>query len=105
MFLFSILVALGAALSFALAAVFQQEAARSADPESSLSLRLLLILLHRPKWLAGVGFLLCGYGLQALALSAGCSGFWDMFCCPPDPGRSRWRRRAGRTSRRWLPDA
>ena len=71
MFLFSILVALGAALSFALAAVFQQEAARSADPESSLSLRLLLILLHRPKWLAGVGLLLCGYGLQALALSAG----------------------------------
>ncbi len=71
MFLFSILVALGAALSFALAAVFQQEAARSADPGASLSPRLLLILLHRPKWLAGVGLLLCGYGLQALALSAG----------------------------------
>ena len=71
MFLFSILVALGAALSFALAAVFQQEAARSADPEASLSPRLLLILLRRPKWLAGVGLLLCGYGLQALALSAG----------------------------------
>lgn len=71
MFLFSILVALGAALSFALAAVFQQEAARSADPGASLSPRLLFILLHRPKWLAGVGLLLCGYGLQALALSAG----------------------------------
>ncbi len=71
MFLFSIFVALGAAVSFALAAVFQQEAARAADPEASLSLRLLLILLHRPKWLAGVGLLLCGYGLQALALSAG----------------------------------
>lgn len=71
MFLFSILVALGAASSFALAAVFQQEAARSVDPEASLSLRLLLILLRRPKWIAGVGLLLCGYGLQALALSAG----------------------------------
>ena len=55
MFLFSTLVAVGAAVSFALAAVFQQEAARSADPEASLSPRLLL----------------CGYGLQALALSAG----------------------------------
>ncbi|HET9076231.1 MAG TPA: DMT family transporter [Acidimicrobiales bacterium] len=71
MFLFSIFVALGAALSFALAAVFQQEAARGADPGASLTPRLLLILLHRPKWLAGVGLLLCGYGLQALALSAG----------------------------------
>ena len=71
MFLFSMLVALGAAMSFALAAVFQQEAARSADPGASLSPRLLLILLHRPKWLLGVGLLLCGYGLQALALSAG----------------------------------
>ncbi len=71
MFLFSTLVAVGAAVSFALAAVFQQEAARSADPEASLSPRLLLILLHRRKWLAGVGLLLCGYGLQALALSAG----------------------------------
>lgn len=71
MFLFSILVALGAALSFALAAVFQQEAARSADPGSSLTPRLLLILAHRPRWLAGVALLLCGYGLQALALSSG----------------------------------
>ncbi len=71
MFLFSIFVALGAAVSFALAAVFQQEAARAADPEASLSPRLLFILFHRPKWLAGVGLLLCGYGLQALALSAG----------------------------------
>ena len=71
MFLFSIFVALGAAVSFALAAVFQQEAARTADPGASLSPRLLLILLRRPQWLAGVGLLLCGYGLQALALSAG----------------------------------
>lgn len=71
MFLFSIFVALGAAISFALAAVLQQEAARSADPEASLSPRLLVILLHRPKWLAGVGLLVTGYGLQALALSAG----------------------------------
>ena len=71
MFTTSIVAALGAAVSFAMAAVFQQEAARTADPSSSLSPRLLLILLRRPKWLVGVGLLLCGYGLQALALASG----------------------------------
>lgn len=71
MFFFSIFVALGAAVSFALAAVLQQEAAEVASPDASLSFRLLLILLRRRKWLAGIGFMLCGYGLQALALSAG----------------------------------
>jgi drug/metabolite transporter (DMT)-like permease len=67
----SVAAALSAAVSFAMAAVLQQEAARTADPDSSLSLRLLVILLHRPRWLAGVGLLLCGYGLQALALAYG----------------------------------
>src|SRR5690348_12116202 len=71
MFTTSIAAALAAAVAFALAAVFQQEAARTADPDSSLSPRLLLILLRRPRWLAGVGLLLCGYGLQALALVNG----------------------------------
>jgi drug/metabolite transporter (DMT)-like permease len=71
MFAVSIFAALGAAVSFALAAIFQQEAARATDPRSSLSIRLLAILLRRRKWLAGVCLLLCGYGLQALALSRG----------------------------------
>ena len=71
MFSTSVASALGAAVSFAMAAVLQQEAARTADPDSSLSLRLLAILLRRPKWLAGIGLLLCGYGLQALALANG----------------------------------
>ena len=71
MFGASIGAALGAAVSFAMAAVLQQEAARSADPNSSLSLRLLAILIRRPRWLAGISLLLCGYGLQALALANG----------------------------------
>ena len=71
MFSASIAAALAAAVSFAMAAVLQQEAARTVDPDSSLSLRLLAVLLRRPKWLAGIGLLLCGYGLQALALANG----------------------------------
>lgn len=63
--------ALGAAVSFALAAVLQQESALLVSQDKSLSLRLLVDLLHRPKWLAGIGFLLGGFGLQALALAFG----------------------------------
>ena len=71
MFTASIMAALGAAISFAIAAVLQQEAARTTDPDSSLSLRLLFILMRQPRWLAGVAMLLSGYGLQALALARG----------------------------------
>lgn len=67
----SIGAALAAAVSFAVAAVFQQESAQSVGQDKSLSLRLLAELLRRPRWLAGVGFLLAGYGLQALALAFG----------------------------------
>jgi len=67
----AILAALGAAVSFALAAVLQQESTRSVSADKSLSLGLLAELARRPKWLAGVGFLLCGFGLQALALAYG----------------------------------
>jgi drug/metabolite transporter (DMT)-like permease len=67
----AILAALGAAMSFAVAAILQQESAQLASQDKSLSLRLLTDLLRRPKWLAGVGFLLAGFGLQALALSYG----------------------------------
>jgi drug/metabolite transporter (DMT)-like permease len=67
----AILAALGAAVAFAMAAILQQETARTVDPDNSLSPRLLLILLRRPKWLAGIALLLSGYGLQALALANG----------------------------------
>ncbi len=67
----AIFAALGAAMCFAVAAVLQQESAQLADQDESLSLRLIADLLRRRKWLAGIGFLLAGFGLQALALSYG----------------------------------
>jgi drug/metabolite transporter (DMT)-like permease len=67
----AIVAALGAAIGFAVAAVLQQESAQLASQDKSLSLRLLADLLRRPKWLAGVAFLLVGFGLQALALAYG----------------------------------
>lgn len=67
----SVLAALAAAGCFAGAAVLQQEATQAVATEDSLKLRLLLDLLHRPKWLVGVALLLCGYGLQAVALAYG----------------------------------
>ncbi|MCU1490318.1 MAG: integral rane protein [Acidimicrobiaceae bacterium] len=67
----SILAALGAALSFALAAVLQQESTQSVPSDDSLSLTLLVDLAHRRRWLMGIGLLIAGYGLQALALSYG----------------------------------
>lgn len=101
----SILAALGAAVSFAMAAVLQQEAARSTSLDTSMRLRLLLVLLRRPKWLAGVSLLIGGYGFQALALSAGPVSLVQpivatemAFAIPI--GISRGHRTAGR--REWL---
>ena len=67
----SVLAALGAAVSFAFAAVLQQESTQSVSEEESLSAGLLRELLRHPKWLAGGGFMLTGFGLQALALAYG----------------------------------
>ena len=67
----SIVAALCAAVSFALAAVLQQESTQSVSEDKSLSIGLLTELLHRPKWLAGGACLLTGFGLQALALAYG----------------------------------
>ena len=67
----SIVVALAAATSFAWAAVYQQEAAHRAPAGDSLKLRLLLDLLRRPKWIAGIALLVCGYALQGVALAFG----------------------------------
>lgn len=67
----AIVAALSAACSFATAAILQQEAAQAADQRESLHLRLLLDLLRRPRWVAGVTFLVVGFTLQAIALANG----------------------------------
>jgi drug/metabolite transporter (DMT)-like permease len=67
----SILAALGAAISFAAAAVLQQESTQTVSDKKSLSIGLLVDLLHRPKWLLGGVCLLTGFGLQATALAFG----------------------------------
>jgi len=67
----TVVAALGAACSFAIAAVLQQLATRTVSREDSMRIGLLLQLLRRPLWLLGVVAMLAGYGLQALALSLG----------------------------------
>lgn len=67
----TVLAALGAACSFAIAAVLQQRATRTVTRADSMKIGLLFELLKRPLWLIGAAALLAGYGLQALALSIG----------------------------------
>ena len=62
--------ALAAAATFAVSAVLQQRAARQAPEGESLSWRLIADLLHRKTWLAGVGCVLLGYLLQAVAFGS-----------------------------------
>lgn len=64
-------VALLGATSFAVSSVLQQRAARKAPEDESLSWRLILDLLHRGTWLAGMGCVLLGYVLQATSLDFG----------------------------------
>ena len=56
-----------AALSFALAAVFQHRAAHREPQSGMVSPRLVLRLLRRPLWLFGVSIGGIGIGLQAVA--------------------------------------
>jgi drug/metabolite transporter (DMT)-like permease len=51
--------------------VLQQSAAREAPSEDSLSLRLLVGLAHRPRWLIGIAGDFFSFALQALALAFG----------------------------------
>jgi drug/metabolite transporter (DMT)-like permease len=67
----AVVAALLAACSFATAAILQQEAAQSADPTQALHVRLLLDLLGRPRWVAGISMLVLGFLLQAIALANG----------------------------------
>lgn len=65
---FALLAALLGAGAFAVSAVLQQRAAREAPRKESLSWRLIADLLHRRTWLAGMGCVVLGYLLQAVAL-------------------------------------
>ena len=67
----SILCALLAAVSFAVAAVMQQESTQTVPCDKSLSPALLIELLRRPKWIIGGLAMLVGFGLQAVALAFG----------------------------------
>lgn len=64
----NIVIILGAALLLGLGFVLQQSAASTAPPEDSLRLRLLLDLLAQPRWLVGIGCMVGGQVLGAVAL-------------------------------------
>lgn len=67
----SIIAALLAAAANASSSVLQRKANRSEPPELAMSPRLILDLLHRPVWLGGIGAVIVGFLLQALALANG----------------------------------
>jgi hypothetical protein len=67
----AILLALGSALAYALAAVFQQRAAREVPEEHSMRLGLLWRLIRRPLWLGGAALDWLGFGFQAASLGLG----------------------------------
>ena len=63
--------ALGGALLIAIGFVLQQKAAEQEPPDERLSFRLLGRLLHRPLWLGGIGAMVGGQILGAVALDRG----------------------------------
>jgi drug/metabolite transporter (DMT)-like permease len=65
------LLALGAAMLFGLGSVVQQRVASDAPPGKTLKISLLLWLVRRPSWLAGVGAGAVGTVLSGTALSTG----------------------------------
>lgn len=67
----AVIAAIAAGFMFAVGAVLQQSAARQISADKSLSLRLLLELVHRRRWLVGIGSDAVSFGLQALALAFG----------------------------------
>lgn len=66
----AVLLALVASCCFAVAAVIQQGAARL-EPGRAFEPAVLLRLIRRPAWLAGLAAVLAGFGLQAAALGLG----------------------------------
>ncbi|WP_066928273.1 DMT family transporter [Streptomyces sp. NBRC 110611] len=66
-----ILLALGAACCLGLGFVLQQAAAQYAPMKDYLHFRLLLDLVRMPLWLAGIGLMVVGMALGAVALGMG----------------------------------
>jgi len=69
--LLPVLFALGAALSNALATVLQRKAALTVPKSDGLRLGLILDLLRRPVWLAGIATVITAGVCQAVALATG----------------------------------
>ena len=69
--LLAIGIALGSALGLAGGFVIQQHAAAEEPPDERLSIRLLLHLVRRPIWLGGIGVMVIGQILGAVALGEG----------------------------------
>lgn len=67
----AIAAALGGALFIALGFVVQQHAAAEEPPDERLSPRLLIHLARRPLWLMGIGSMVVGQILGAVALGRG----------------------------------
>ncbi|MBT2386448.1 DMT family transporter [Streptomyces sp. ISL-11] len=63
--------AMGAACCLGIGFVLQQSAAQRAPMSDFLSLRLLLDLARMPRWLAGIGLMIAGMVLGAVALGYG----------------------------------
>lgn len=63
--------AVGAACCLGFGFVLQQNAAQHAPLSDFLSLRLLVDLVRIPRWLGGIGLMVCGMVLGALALGRG----------------------------------
>ncbi|MFD7549862.1 DMT family transporter [Streptomyces sp. NPDC059578] len=66
-----LVLAVGAACCLGFGFVLQQDAAQRAPLGDFLSFRLLLDLVRVPRWLAGIGLMVCGMVLGALALGHG----------------------------------
>jgi len=67
----AVLLALAASCCFAVAAVVQQGAAARLESARAFEPAVLLRLIRRPAWLAGLAAVLAGFGLQAAALGLG----------------------------------
>ena len=67
----AVALALAAACCFAVAAVVQQGAASRLASGRAFDPAVLLRLLRRPAWLAGLAAVIAGFGLQAAALGLG----------------------------------
>ncbi|MEU6394289.1 DMT family transporter [Streptomyces sp. NPDC046939] len=66
-----LVLAVSAAFCLGIGFVLQQNAAQHAPLGDFLSPRLLIDLVRVPRWLAGIGFMICGMALGAVALGRG----------------------------------